>query len=164
MTDEQHNKFIGITFLVHGGMQLLFVMLMMAFFSFIFSLPPNRPGDPGPPFAFFGVFFAVIFLFQLVFTAPSFIAAYALFKRKSWARIASIIAAVLSSMNVPIGTAACVYALWFFLGENWKSVYPDAAAAGSYRPKLQFGEESSRHASQEEFNLEYGRTTPPDWR
>jgi hypothetical protein len=164
MTDEQHNKFIGIAFLVHGGFQMLILLVLMAFFSFIFSLPPTRPGDPGPPFAFFGVFFAVMFLFQLIFTAPSFIAAYALFKKKSWARIAAIVAGVLSSMHVPIGTAACVYALWFFFGENWKNVYPEVAASGSDRPQLQVGEESSHKASQEEFNFEYGRTTPPDWR
>ena len=164
MTDEQHNKFIGIAFLVHGGFQMLILLLLMAMFSFIFSFPPNRPGDPGPPIAFFGVFFAVMFVFQLVFTTPSFVAAYALFKRKSWARIAAIIAGVLSSMHVPIGTAACVYALWFFLGENWKSVYPEAAVAGGYQPQLQHGEESSHDASQEEFSFEYGQTTPPDWR
>ena len=163
MTDEEHNKFIGIAFLVHGAFQFVMLMLIMAFFFFIFSLSPGRPHDPGPPPMFFGIFFGMMLLFQLVFTAPSFVAAYALFKRKSWARLAAIIGGVMASMHVPIGTAACVYSLWFFFGENWKNVYPEVAG-GVSSPQLQYGEESSTEASHEEFNFEYGRTTPPDWR
>jgi len=51
------------------------------------------------------------------------VAAWALLKKKPWARVAGIVGAVVSAMSVPFGTAACVYALWFFLGEHWKEVY-----------------------------------------
>ena len=39
------------------------------------------------------------------------------------ARLAGIVGGVVSAASFPIGTAACVYAMWFFFGENWKSVY-----------------------------------------
>lgn len=64
-----------------------------------------------------------MFLFQAMFAVPAFVAAFALFKKRPWARTASIVAAALAAMNVPVGTLACVYAFWFFLGENWKNVY-----------------------------------------
>jgi hypothetical protein len=116
---------------------------------------------------FFAVFFGVMLFVQTIFTIPSFVAAYALLKRKSWARVASIIAGVLSAMHMPIGTAACVYAMWFFFGENWKSVYPqDAKVEDGYREHLQLMEQQPWTASSaQEFKFEETRnTTPPDWR
>ena len=126
MTSEEHNKYIAYSFLAHGSFQLLMLMLIGVMFYFIFS-NPMRPGDPGLPPGFFAIFFTIMFAIQAIFAAPSFVAAYALLKRKHWARIASIVAGVMAGMHVPIGTAACVYALWFFFGENWKSVYVETA-------------------------------------
>ncbi|MGB7208817.1 MAG: hypothetical protein WBD27_09185 [Pyrinomonadaceae bacterium] len=98
----------------------------------------------------------------MVFPTPSFIAAYGLLKRKSWARIASIIARVLSSMSVPIGTAACVYALWFFFGDQWKTVYPQSDINQHQLPNVE-----SRWGGQvmdEEGEVVYRHLDPPDWR
>jgi len=101
-----------------------------------------------------------------IFILPSAIAGYALLKKKSWARIASIIAAVVGAMNVPIGTAAAVYALWFFFGENWKEVYGDHLEKSfSPRRQLEPGYESQRLAyEQEERERRFQTYNPPDWR
>ena len=166
MTSEEHNKYIAYSFLAHGSFQLLMMLLMGVMFYFLFQ-PPLRPGDPGLPPAFFGIFFTIMFLIQAVFAAPSFVAAYALLKRKSWARIASIVAGVMAGMHVPIGTAACVYALWFFFGENWKSVYPQTAAGESIEPQQlrQADEWEWQDSAAEEFEFQPNRhTSPPDWR
>jgi len=167
MTDEQHNKYIAFSFLAHGSFQLLMLLLMGLWFYFIFSSFPGRPGDPAPPMEFFGFFFAFMFVFQMLFTAPAFIAAYALLKRKSWARIASIIAGVLSAMSVPIGTAACVYAFWFFFSENCKSIYAaDGSFHDGYREHLQLMERQPS-ANVETDEVKFGerrQTSPPDWR
>ena len=165
MTNEEHNKYLGISFLVHGGIQLVFMLLIAAFFAFFISVVPDNPGrGDEPPVAFFIVFGVVMFVFQLVFTAPAFIAAYGLLKRKSWARIASMVGAVMAGMSFPIGTAVCVYALWFMVGEGWKEVYPQAAAPargalphhGEYIP----WEEQARRAAREKAPP----PPPPDWR
>lgn len=166
MTDEQHNKYIAFTFLAHGSFQLL-MMLLMGLMMFFFIFSPTRPGDPRPPMEFFGVFFGIMFFVQMIFTAPSFVAAYALLKRKSWARLASIIAGVLSAMSVPVGTAACVYAMWFFFGENWKNIYQhNEKFDDGYREHLQLMDRQPwAEASAHEFKYEEKRsTTPPDWR
>src|SRR5690606_39393702 len=79
-----------------------------------------EPEMPAEFFMFFAGFAAFI---QLVFTAPPVLAGYAILKKKSWARIAALVAGFLGVMNMPIGTGAAIYAFWFFFGENWKPVY-----------------------------------------
>lgn len=163
MTNEEHNRYIAWAFIAHGAFQLFMALFMAMMIFFMFP-----GGDPyAPPPAFFFVMFGFIFVFQMLFAAPSFVASYALFKRKPWARIAGIVAAALSAMNVPIGTAAAVYSLWFFCGEQWKSVYPDVAAKG--RGELpQIGdvpEEKWEGYTRDEAGAYVYRTPPPpDWR
>src|SRR4051812_20872207 len=105
MTDEEHNKYIAFAFAAYGAFQVLMLVFIGLMFTFILSIG-NQPGRPGPPLAFFGIFFTAMIIFQMIFTAPSFIASYALLKKKSWARMAAIVAGVLSAMSVPVGTAA----------------------------------------------------------
>lgn len=159
MTNEQHNKYIAFSFIGYGAFQMLMLLFIGAVFFVVFTI--DDPNQPPPPKAFFGIFFAIMAVFQLVFTAPSLVAAYALLKRKSWARLASIIAAVMASMSVPIGTAACIYSLWFFLGDQWKSVYQGEKTDWSQH-QIAFGEESNWQPVKEENAYRYNE--PPDWR
>lgn len=168
MTNEQHNKYLGIAFLAHGGFQLLMMLLMVTMFGGAMMLIPNQPGRAEPPRAFFLIIIGFVALVQSVFATPSFVAAYALLKRKSWARLSAIIAAVMSAMNVPIGTAVCVYALWFFCGENWKEIYqPALINAGGARPHLSGQADAAAWTVNQ--NREPSRDyapppPPPDWR
>jgi magnesium-transporting ATPase (P-type) len=165
MTNEQHNKYIAWAFLGYGGFQLLMTAFLGTMFFFMFSIP-TRPGAPPPPMEFFGIFFAMMFLFQMIFTTPAFVAAYALLKRKPWARIASIIAAVMASMSMPFGTGACIYSLWFFFSDNWKTVYPENGIANPEvtGKQLYSGEaEWQKHAEKFDLN-ERQPASPPDWR
>lgn len=161
MTNQEHNKYLGLSFLVHGGLQVLFMLLIMVFFAFFFMVEPGRPGNE-PPLPFFLIIGGVFLLFQLAFAAPPLIAAYALLKRKPWARVAGIVAAVMAAMSFPIGTAVCVYALWFLLGEGGKEIYPQggATARGSlpYAGEHVPWQEQTRRAEREH------APPPPDWR
>lgn len=165
MTNEEHNKYIAYAFFGHAGFQLLMLLFMAAMFALMF--PPLGPGDPGLPPAFLGFMIAFMTVFQMIFIIPSVVAGYGLLKHKSWARIASIIAGVVAAMSVPFGTAACVYALWFFLGDNWKEVYPDKAEQFRSRPReIAYGVESQRTAYREEETMKetFDPYQPPDWR
>ena len=161
MTNQDHNKYLGLSFLAHGAIQLFFMLLILAVFALFIGLEPGRDD---PPLAFWVIFGAFMFVFQLVFTAPALIAAYALLKRKSWARIAAIVGAVMAGMSFPIGTGVCVYALWFMLGEGGKEMYPEKSAhargslpyPGEYIP----WEERARRAAREKAPP----PPPPDWR
>ncbi len=123
---------LGIFHLVYGGFTALLMLAMMAFVFFIVSNIP-RGGPPFAPFMFMGVF---LLIYSLVFTLPSFIAGYAMLKRKSWARTASIVAAVFETMSMPIGTAVAVYSFWFIFGDVGKRFYAQTAGEtnGAYRP------------------------------
>src|SRR4051812_3786946 len=141
-------------------------LFMMALCAMVFWCE-QPPGEPQPPFAFFGVVMAAMFVFQMAFTVPSFIAAYGVLKQKSWARTSSIIAAVLSAMSVPVGTAACIYAMWFFLGDRWKSVYPEPMMDANIAPpglRPANVDSESEFRSQQERDTVYQYREPPDWR
>jgi hypothetical protein len=166
VTNEQHNRYIGYAFLAYGGFQLLMLLFIGIMLFAMFSLP-GRPGAPGPPMEFLGFFFGFMLLFQLAFTAPSFIASYGLLKKKSWARIASIIAGVMAAMSVPFGTAACVYALWFFFSDNWKEVYPEKAGQNVVDPYRITAANESRwtgYQTDEKGEPIFHQVEPPDWR
>ena len=109
-------------------------------------------GEPEPlPPELIGGLFVFMFIVQTVITSPSFIAAYALLKKKHWAKTASIVAAVVAGMSIPVGTAACVYSLWFFMGDNWKSIYPEKADRLQGDPlQISYGVESQQAAYEEE--------------
>jgi cation transport ATPase len=164
MTNEQHNKYVAYSFFGFAAFQLFWLVVMSLFFVFFFTSIPSQPGQPGPPpFALFGVMFAFMFVIQFMFTAPSIIAGWAMLRHKPWARIASIIAAVLSAMSVPIGTAACVYSLWFWLGDNWKEVYPEGEQGhGRSSPGLSAGDDFS--TTHDFVRSEEWIREPPDWR
>lgn len=167
MTDEQHNKYIAYAFIAHGAFQFLMIFFMAAMFYLIFPPFDDPSGPPPPPPAFFVLIFGFMFVFQMLFAAPSFIASYGLLKRKPWARIASIVAAALSAMNVPIGTAAAVYSLWFFCGEQWKSVYAETSEKDRLDPlRITPAPETKweGYTKEEEGAFVYRTPPPPDWR
>jgi hypothetical protein len=166
VTNEEHNKYIAYAFFGHAGFQFLMLLFIAAMFGMVFFIPGN-PGEPEPPKAFFAFIIAFMTVFQMMFIIPSVLAGYALLKRKSWARIASIIAGVVAAMSVPFGTAACVYALWFFLGDNWKEIYTDKAEQFRGSPReIAYGVVSQRTAYEEEETMKdaFDPYQPPDWR
>jgi len=163
MTPEEHNKFISWIFLANGLFQAAMLLVVFGFFIMFFAF--GGPPDDNFPAALFAVFFSFILLINLALISPNFIAYHGLKNRKSWARVASIVAAVLGAMNIPIGTAACVYALWFFLGEDWKSLYPEAPGALDRRQIAGIGHPDwdGRYV-REDGEVVYRPTAPPDWR
>jgi len=128
MTPQEHNKTLGICHLVYGGLHTLLTFAMLLFFFFFFAaISQTAPKDGGPPpellLPIGAGFLLFIFLLTCLFTLPAFIAGYALLKHKPWARMASLVAAVFEAMNVPFGTAVCVYSFWFMLSDPGKQLY-----------------------------------------
>ncbi len=173
MTTEEHNKAVGICHLVYGGFVSLLMFAVLAFMAVIFSAIPTRPGGPddGVPVALMGMFFVFMFIYALVFTVPSLIAGYAVLKRKSWARVASIIAAVFETMSFPFGTAVAVYSFWFMFSEAGRAMY-DRNSVHPQRPYA-LRDTPPQPASNWDAQTGFGRerereyvppSQPPDWR
>lgn len=158
MTPEQHNKYLGISHLVYGGLFFLLMLGMLGFIAVMFAAMPSGPnGPPAAFFAFMWVFFGLIYG---AMTVPSLIAGYGLLKRKKWAKTAAIIGGVLSGMSFPMGTAVCVYTFWFLFSEPGKILYDKAAFA---LPPARQGWTAEGTRAQKE--TEYvPPSAPPNWR
>jgi hypothetical protein len=118
VTSQDHNKVIGIMHLIWGGFNAL---LMLLFIPFIIVLLGPMGSDPTPSLEFkavFAMFWALIIGVTLFFAIPPLVAAYGMLRRRSWGRVAGIVAAFFTALSVPFGTALCVYTLWFLLGEG----------------------------------------------
>jgi len=164
MTPQEHNKALGIANLIYGGVHLLMMGFMLAFMSLIFGAIMSDPRGTAPPPAFFGFFIWFICLFQLLFSVPSFVAGYALLKRKPWAKVAAIISGVVSAMSFPIGTAVCVYTFWFLFSEPGKMLYDKSMAANALPPPPPYWEAVNAQPYEQKPYEYVPPPTPPDWR
>jgi hypothetical protein len=160
MTPEEHNKFLGISHLVYGGLFGLMMVAMLIFFWFIIGLSGSQQPPDGPPAALFFMMFLFMSLFYGMLIIPSFIAGYGLLRRRKWARLASIIAGVLAGMSFPIGTAVCIYTFWFLFSEPGKTLYDKPASALPPPPPNWAGEASFRKREPQYVPP----ASPPDWR
>jgi hypothetical protein len=143
MTTEGHNKSLGIMYLAYGAMQGLMILLIGSIFWV--TMPTVRSGmnsRDGMPLPIFIAFMIGIAVFGLLFSIPSLVAGYALLKQKAWARVASIIAAVIAGMNFPLGMALCVYTFWFLYGKG-AHLYDRSALASHDRFSLPHGSPST---------------------
>ena len=123
MKAQEHNKLLGIFFLVMGGMQLMSMLSCLLILPIFLSGSSPLRRDPNFPMAFFtGIMIGAV-VFSLLIGTLYLIAGFGLVKRKPWGRMASIIAAIPSLLGIPIGTALGVYTLWFMTSEKGKNFY-----------------------------------------
>ncbi len=169
MTVEENNKTLGILHLVYGGLHALIVLGVMFIFIPIFAGigSTGRSGDAeGVVFA--SIFMAIFAVFWLVLTLPSLVAGYGLLKRKSWARVWSMIAGGLAGMSFPLGMALCVYTFWFMFSGGGKELYEQSASKfGSSQPRHLYDAPPPNVWTERKREREYAYVPPPEppnWR
>lgn len=75
--------------------------------------------EEGPAFTLWGGAAATIIGFIVFVTAlPNLLAGIGLLGRKEWARILTLILAVLNAFKFPVGTALAVYTFWVLTGDE----------------------------------------------
>jgi hypothetical protein len=169
MTTEENNKTLGILHLVYGGLHalLVFVFMFILIPLFIGIGSSGRHGDAQGAL-FMTVFFSIFAFFGLVFTIPSLVAGYGLLKRKSWAKVWSIIAGGVAGMSFPLGTALCVYTFWFLFSGGGKELYDDSAPRyGMNQPGTLHGAPQPAEWAERNRKREYTYAPPfepPNWR
>lgn len=156
MSPAEHNKYLGMAHLAYGALHLL-VTAAISIFVFGFILTGSQRTANGP---FLGFIVAFVFLINVVISVPPFVAGYAFLKRKRWAKIAGIIAAVVAAIRVPFGTAVAIYTFWFLLSAPGKILYDNAAQLLPPAPPSDWAAADKSHRE----NEYAGRTSPPDWR
>jgi hypothetical protein len=156
MNSNDHNKVLGILHLVYGGFNVLVIFVTAIFMLVMLGfIGASARDNAALPMGIFGLIMIVVLLVNIVLTAPSFIAGYAMLRRKRWAKVAGLVAAVLEGLSIPFGTALCVYTLWFLFSDNGKHFY-DKDAHMLPPPPPQWGT-----ASVPQREAEYA---PRDWR
>jgi hypothetical protein len=158
LTPEQHNKYLAYSHLAFAGLFSLFIVVMFVFLAVIFPILTQNDPHPPPPglFVVMGLIMSVIYASM---TLPSYIAGYALLKKKRWAKTASIVAGVFDSMHFPFGAAVAIYTFWFLFSDPGKYLYD--------RPtySLPPGRQTLTNETHAYNEAQYAsRPTPPDWR
>ena len=170
MTPQDHNKIIGIMHLIWGGFNTLVTLII--FPILIAIMGPMLRNDPKAPpefVAFFTTIMVLALIFSLLFSLPPLLAGYAMLKRKSWAKVAGVVASCCEALSMPFGTALCVYTLWFLFGQGQNFHREGNAFApqdwrGSLRDGSAYDWEAQR-TSQSSRPREYAPPKqPPDWR
>ena len=107
---DRHIKILAILFIAMGVISTLvsLVCLVLVLVGLVFE------GDP-KAFMIVGDMWTVYATLVMSISIPGIIVGYGLLKRYHWARIGSIIFAVLSLADIPVGTAIGIYALWVLL-------------------------------------------------
>jgi hypothetical protein len=134
MTAKDHNRTLGILFLVYAGLQMFGLVIagvVMLVVSSSMMADLQRNADMPAGFLVTIIFVAVVFSFVLLI--PELVAGLKLLKAKPNGRIWGIVASVIAVVNIPIGTALGIYGLWFLLGDQGKQLYAAGTPQGGFQ-------------------------------
>jgi hypothetical protein len=127
MTVEEHNKTLATLHFIYGGMHGLTLLgLLLLVFVFMMTAAANSIS------AFWIVLSVAVFVVLLfaVGLLPLLVG-YGLMKRRRWAKPLGVCLAVVSLINIPIGTALGIYTVKFFRSEGGIKLYGGGASTAS---------------------------------
>ena len=128
MTAEEHNKTLATLFFVYSGIHgLTLVGLLLLVLVVKLATPASELLSSFWLFVGVAVF---VILFLAVGLLP-LIVGYGFRKRASWLKPVAYLTAVLSLVNIPIGTALGIYTMRFFRSEAGVKLYGGQAGAAT---------------------------------
>jgi hypothetical protein len=121
---DQHIKILSVLFIIFGVLGLLAAVAFFALGAGTAAtiLAQDQSNEARVGAAWAGGCISFVAALLGIIAIPSIIAGWGLSKRKSWARILTIILAILSLPHVPIGTAIGVYALVILFNDEAKAL------------------------------------------
>jgi len=127
MTAEEHNKTLSTLYLIYGaihGLTLLGLLGLVLIFKFA-----SVAGELiSATWMFVGTIVFVFLLFAVGLLPV--IVGFGFAKRRQWVKPLSIAVAIISLVNIPIGTALGIYTIKFFRTEAGVELYGGQARAG----------------------------------
>jgi hypothetical protein len=122
---------MGILWAIYGGFELLMAILAVTMARFYVSLvqgflPPNA-NMPAAFFSFLRVVWLCSGILAFVTGALSMFAGWTLLRREPYGRTMALVAAFVSLIRIPIGTALGVYTLVELLPASAREVYVQLA-------------------------------------
>ena len=120
MTAEEHNKTLATLWFIYGGMHGL---TLVALLLLVFLVNTATPGvELISTFWLAVAVVAFVVLLLLVGLLPLLVG-YALLKRRRWAKPLGLSLAVVSLVNIPVGTALGIYAIRFLRSNGGVTIY-----------------------------------------
>ena len=113
-------RVLGILWLVYAGITLIFGIVGLAFaHAFLSGFGPFAHSHV-PQTWFFPGLLRFAWLFMVGWAVLAAVAGWGLLERTQWGRIVAIIAAILSLIRIPLGTALGIATLIILIGaRNW---------------------------------------------
>lgn len=106
-TEGPHRSIIAAANIVCGLLLLIITPFILVGTSIPLIASKGESGTWVPLLAGLGVT-----IFFLALASPFLLAAWGLFKRRSWGVVAAIVAACFNLLNIPFGTAVSIYTFW----------------------------------------------------
>jgi phosphoglycerol transferase MdoB-like AlkP superfamily enzyme len=126
MTAEEHNKTLGTLYFVYSGIHgLTLIGLLLLVLVVKLAVPASELMSSFWLFVGVAVF---VILFLVVGLLP-LIVGCGFRKRASWLKAIAYVTAILSLVNIPIGTALGIYTIKFFRSEAGVKLYGGQAAS-----------------------------------
>jgi len=126
-----HVKILGAVYIALSGLALcvaLFLALAVGTASAIVGQAAD-PNDAAVALPIIGMAGTALVVFLVAVSLPGLIAGIGLLKRRPWARILGIIVAVLSLVNIPIGTIVGIYGLWVLFSRETEQLLESGVAS-----------------------------------
>ena len=128
MTAEEHNKTLATLHFIYGGMHGL-TLLGLLLLVIVLMTASTAANSISAPWVAVSVLVFLIFLFAVALLP--LLVGYALMKRRRWAKPLGICLAVISLINIPIGTALGIYTFKFFKSEGGIKLYGGRVSTAS---------------------------------
>ena len=128
MTAEEHNKTLATLHFIYGAMHGL-TLLGLLLLVFVFMMASPAANSISAAWIAISVVVFLILLFA-VGLLPLFVG-YGLTKRRRWAKPLGICLAVISLINIPIGTALGIYTFKFLKSVGGSKLYGGGVSTAS---------------------------------
>src|SRR5882762_7172806 len=128
MTADEHNKTLATLYFIYGAMHGL-TLAGLLLLIFVVKLAALGPNSISTFWIALGVLVFVVLLF-VVGLLPLAVG-YALKNRRRWARPLGLSLAVISLINIPVGTALGIYTIKFFRSEGGVRLYGGSSSTAS---------------------------------
>lgn len=125
MTPDEHNKTLAMLHFIYGGVHgfTLAALLLLIFIARVTS--PLSLSISG---FWINLGIATFILVLVAVVLLPLVAGYGLRKRRRWAKPVTMVTAVVSLVNIPLGTALGIYAIKFFRSAAGSMLYGGTGA------------------------------------
>jgi zinc ribbon protein len=120
---QEHIRVLAIFWIAYSALNVIGGVVMIVLAGTVFGHVGRAAEIPGEVFFWLRPLMVSLGSITLVKAATGFFAGWGLLHREPWARILALIVGFLALLNIPLGTALCIYTLWVLLSAQSNQEY-----------------------------------------